>query len=334
MLRSWLGLGLLVGAAFLSACDDQGISRPPAIVDPGDGGSTSSGGEGGVPPGPEPRPNGIVRVATFNVHLFFDTKCDTGKCTASDFEKQNSPSTFASEVDRIAKAIEKLDADVIALEEIENDVCLDALVDKLTADGFGYPVKKLGESGPSGSVDVGIIARGDLVTVKTHKDTPIPRIAPESGNTYFTRELLEMHLKFGQNEMVVFAAHFRSQRDDDPGRRLAEATAARTIITAAAKAKPQAFVLLAGDLNDVPGSDTLKALESGGGLVRLLSDYPTDKQGTFTFQGKAEAIDHLYAGKEQAARYVGGTSIVVRDAAVGGLGGSDHAAVRADIKMN
>lgn len=334
MLRHWLGLGLLVGAGLVFACNDQGISRPPTIVDPADGGSTSSSGADGTVPGPEPRPNGIVRVATFNVQLFFDTKCDTGRCTASDFEKQSSASAFDSDVDRIAKAIEKIDADVITLAEIENDVCLDALVNRLTADGFVYPVKKLGESGSPGSVDVGIIARGDLVAVKTHKQDPIPRIAPETGNTYFTRELLEMHLKFGQNEMLVFAAHFRSQRDDDPGRRLAEATAARNIIAAAGKAKPGAFVLLAGDLNDVPGSDTLKAIESNGGLVRLLSDYPADKQGTFTFQGKPEAIDHLYAGKDQASRYVGGTSIVIRDAAVGGLGGSDHAAVRADIKMN
>ncbi len=281
--------------------------------------------------GPGTRTPGTLRVATFNVRRYFDTVCQSQSCGSGAFEEVSSASAFATRTAQIAKGIEKLEADVVALQEIENQTCLDALTAKLKEDGHEFPVAVLGETGAAASVDVAVLARGTLGPVIKHRNDKITR--PDGSTTSFTREFLEVHVAFGAGaELVFFAAHFRSKVDDDPGRRLAEASAARDIVTKAQTDNPSAIVVLGGDLNDTPGSDTLTTLEQGGSMVRLAADLSAADQGTYTFNGAKTAIDHLYAPKPSSTKYVAASALVVRDDARG-LGGSDHAALRADLGL-
>lgn len=270
----------------------------------------------------------VIRVATYNVHLFFDTTCDSGNCGSGDFEDVPSQSEFEERAAEIAAAIEKLDADVIALEEVENQECLDAIDTALKDRGLDYPVAVLGETNFPASVDVAVLARGSLVDVTTHRDTPLP--LPSGGTTTFARELLEVRLSYRGVTVDMFAAHFRSKNDDDPERRFAEGKAAGAIVSKAGADHPTEFVVLGGDLNDVPGSEPLEALEDAGGLLRLAADRPLDAQGTYTFNGQNQAIDHLYGAGAARAAYVAGSATSLRDGF--GFGGSDHAALRADLK--
>jgi predicted extracellular nuclease len=321
-----IGAALLGGAG--AACEDASTNKPPTSLPAVDGGSDAAGRD---PEGKAPLRPGSVRVATFNVRLFFDQTCDSGSCGASDFEKVATAAGYAADVERIAIAIAKIDPDVIALEEIETQACLDDLVAKLAQKGLTYPVAHLGEIGTGGSVDVAVLARGTLGEVKTHRDTPLTR--PDGSKTTFSRELLEVRFDLGGRKLAMFAAHFRSKASDDPGRRLAEAKATQTIMTATAAELPDALVALGGDLNDEPGSEPINAMEAGGDLVRLAAALPPAQQGTYTFQGKVEAIDHLFVAKSTAARYVDKSIRVVRDATTGGLGSSDHAALSADLSL-
>lgn len=273
----------------------------------------------------------MIRVATFNVARFFDTVCDTGKCGPSDFEELPSKAAFDTKVDTIANAIATIDPDVISLEEIETAGCLDALAAKLATLGKTFPIVHLGEIGAPGSVDVAILARGTLSEIKTHRQT---RITLANGSTTtFSRELLEVRMTFGEKQVVMFAAHFRSQSNDDPARRLAEAKASRTIVAATATELPEAIVLLGGDLNDTPGSEAINALEEGGALIRVAKDIPVADQATYTYQGQKNALDHLFLGAPQAARYVAKSAVVFRDDPRGSFGGSDHAALGADFSI-
>jgi endonuclease/exonuclease/phosphatase family metal-dependent hydrolase len=326
-LRPALAFALALAAPPLACSDattDVPTTPPPAAaVDAGPPPDTT---------GTAPLHAGTVRVATFNVHLFFDTVCDSGLCGATDFEKAATPAEFDADVARVADAIAKLDADVVAVEEIETQHCLDEVAKRLAQKGIVYPIVHLGETGAAASVDVGILARGTLGEIRTHKDQPIKR--PDGTTTTFSRELLEVRLTLADKAMVMFAAHFRSQANDDPTRRLAEAMAAHTIVSGVATELPDALVVLGGDLNDTPGSDPLNALEAAGALVRLAADIPVAAQATYTYAGQGQAIDHLYAPPGTAARYVAGSARVVRDKATGGLGGSDHAALTADLRLD
>lgn len=274
---------------------------------------------------------GVLRLGHLNVRRYFDTTCDSGRCESGGFEEVVTEDAFEARTTELAQGLSRLEADVITLAEVENQGCLDALQAKLKAAGFEYPVAHLADIGVAGSMNVGVLARGKLEGVTTHrKETPLTR--EDGSKTQFTRELPEVHLTLGSNSVIAFAAHFRSKAEDDPGRRLAEAKATREILLAAATANTGAVVLLGGDLNDVPGSDTLEVLEEGDALVRVAKDLPEAQQGTYTFGGQKQAIDHIYTTSSRATAYVAKSATVLRDGN-SGFAGSDHAAIYADFNL-
>lgn len=327
----WRALAIAGLLALSAGCDDQTVAKPtaPGTNRPRDGGGGTDSGWGD--PSTTRRP-GVLRLAQLNVRRYFDTTCDSGKCGPSDFEDVLTEAAFEERTSEIAAGIAQLDADVITLAEVETQGCLDALQAALKSAGLDYPVAHLAETGLPGSMDVGVLARGKLRTVKSYRDdTPLTR--PDGSETRFTRELPEVHLTLGSNSVIVFAAHFRSKADDDLGRRIAEATATHDIVVATGNANTDAVVLLGGDLNDVPGSEPLDAIERDGALVRVASDLlPEEAQGTYTFGGKRHAIDHIFVTAARATTYVPKSATVVRDGS-SGFAGSDHAAIYADFNL-
>lgn len=268
---------------------------------------------------------GRLRVASFNVHRFFDTTCDSGRCGPDDYEELPSPEAFARRADELARAIERLDVDVVFLQEVETAASLRAISERL---GARWPTAVLGEIGAPASVDVAVVARDPMRAVRTHRERVLHR--PDGTATVFSRELLEVELDHGGHPVIAFAVHLRSMVSDDPGRRLAEAQAAREIITARATERPEAMLLLGGDCNDVPGSPTLTALEADGALERATAGRPDAEIATYVFHGAGLALDHIYRARDGAGTVLGAEVTVRWDAQPArGYGGSDHASLRA-----
>jgi endonuclease/exonuclease/phosphatase family metal-dependent hydrolase len=268
----------------------------------------------------------VLRVGTFNVHLFFDTVCDSGKCGAGDFEQAPSQAELDARADLIANAIRSLSADVVSLQEIETQVSMNALSSRLKD---LYPTAIFAETGAPGSVDVAVLGAGKFLEARKHRYYPMVR--PDGTSTYFAREFLEVHMELDGRRVILFSAHFRSKANDDPGRRLAEAQAAHEIVIASAKEFPDATVVLGGDLNDTPGSEPIEALESDSELLRVAKDKPLSEQGTYNWNGEAQAIDHVFLAASSRGLYVPGSASVMRDHPSGGLADSDHAALIADF---
>lgn len=275
----------------------------------------------------EPEPVGDrIRVATWNVKRFFDTVCDTGSCNGSgDFESAPESGDFVARADEIADAIANLDADVVLLQEIETVACMDALEERL-ADQFDLFL--LGEVRQAASLDTAVLARGELVEVITHRQNPIDDLS--GGTTRFARELLEVRLDIDGHRLVVFSAHFRSQRNDDSEQRLAEATASNDIVLEAAAQQPGAMVIFGGDLNDEPGSESIDALTQGGRLSRVAEELGED-DWTFASARGTSTLDHLFLVTRQGGDFVAGTAQVVRDGNF--YGGSDHSALTATFEF-
>jgi endonuclease/exonuclease/phosphatase family metal-dependent hydrolase len=315
-----LRLAALVASSLAFAC------RPPPdeiqVIRP-DSGATLDAGVGG---GDAATVESALRVATFNVHLFFDLSCDSGNCGLGEFEQAPSATEFEARADAIAEAIRGLDADVVSVQEIETEVAMDALASRLSD---VYPTIVLGETGAPGSIDVAVLGRGQFLEARTHRYHPM--LKPDGTSTYFAREFLEVHMDLDAERVIQFSAHFRSKANDDPGRRLAEAKAAREIVIASATEFPDAIVVLAGDLNDTPGSEPIDVLENGLELLRVAKDLPVGEQGTYQWNGQAEAIDHVFLSTTSRGVYVPGSAEVIHSPGAWGLAGSDHAALLADF---
>lgn len=270
-----------------------------------------------------------LRALTYNTHLFFDTVCDSGRCMPSDFEQVRTMQAFSAKADAVATALRGLSADVVALQEIENQTALDALSGRLRD---LYPTVVLGETGLPGSIDVAVLGAGSLVLVRTHRSQTLTR--PDGSTTSFARELLEVHMMIKGRRVVMFAAHFRSKVSDDPGRRLAEAQAARDIVLKTAAEFPDAVVILGGDLNDTPGSPPLDSMESAPNLLRVAKDRPAASVATYSYNGTEQAIDHLFVARAARVSYVAGSASAQHDSTRFGLAGSDHAALLADFALH
>lgn len=289
-------------------------------------GPTSAPTTAGQPDLPPPGPEDIV-VATFNVHRFFDTVCHSGQCGGKAFEEVYTPAEFAYRADRIATAIDELEAHIVLLQEIETQDCLDALVQRLP----DYQTHFLGETGFAASIDTAILSRLPAIEIRVHGAAPIP--LPGGGTTHFARDLIEAHLDAGGRRVIAFVAHFKSKSDDDPERRLAEATEARKLVDLSVDNYPDALVVMGGDLNDVPGSPPLEAIEAGGGALRIAAELGDD-DWTYMFNGQGHAIDHLYlSARSGGGSFVPGTARVMRGAGTNGWGGSDHAALRGTFRL-
>ncbi|WP_375760812.1 endonuclease/exonuclease/phosphatase family protein [Corallococcus exercitus] len=276
--------------------------------------------DSGTPPLPTgPR----VRIAAFNVHRLFDTVCASEFCGGSNYEELPTAEEFAAQVGQLGRAITALNADIVMLEEVETQASLDGLLGQVPQ--FTY--SRLGETYSAASVDVAVLSRHPIIETRSHRGQYIYR--PDGSATRFSRDLLEVHLDVDGARVIVFAAHFRSKVDDDPGRRIAEANAAREILLESAREFPSALVVLGGDLNDVPGSEAINALDKA--LLRVARDRPESETWSYVYSGRGQAIDHLFLAPGGGGAYVPGSFRVARDG--NGYGGSDHGAVYADFAL-
>ncbi len=268
-----------------------------------------------------------VRIGTFNVHQLFDTQCDSDNCGPDDFESVVSEDELQKHVHELADAILRLGADVVALQEIENEASLEALRDAL---GDAMPYSVIGEAGFAASMDVAVVSRQPIEDVIGHRDDEV-LVRPDGTETEFSRELLEVHTTARTGlPVVVFAAHFKAKTKDDPGRRLAEAETAARLVNETADAHPDAVVVLAGDLNDTPGSPALDAMTGDGGLIRVADDLTKGAQITYRFMNRGEAIDHILLAPTRDDARISRSTKSWRDAG-GGFGGSDHFALTSDF---
>lgn len=271
---------------------------------------------------PAPRV-GTLRVAALNVHLLFDSVCDSGDCSGPmTFESVPSEAEIETRTSLIAERLASLRASIVCVEEVETQALLDRVAEKMP----GYVTHTLGEIGRAATIDVGVLSTLPLADLKHHYGEALTR--PDGTPTGFARDLLESHFLVDGKRAIVFCAHFKAKSGDDPGRRLAEATATREHMKAVAAEYPGALVVLGGDLNDEPGSPPLLALDEA--LSRVSVGLPDSQIASWWFRdGRGIAIDHLYVG--DGSRYEKGTFRVAHDEAGKGFADSDHAAVLADF---
>ena len=284
----------------------------------------------------------VITIGSYNLLNFYDTECDRGvdeygACT--DFFLFTTEE-FNSKLAQVSAAIRTVNSDIQIVVEIEDSTTGDAILNELSDI---YDESYIAVRNP-GTSSTGILTKGHITQVINHGDVEL--IREGGGITYFAREFAEIHITLDGHHIIVFPAHFKSQANDDPERRLLEAQKAAEIIHNVAVAYPDALIVLGGDLNDNPGSDPLAALEASS-LVRTGADIsPESEQCTHNWgcwDGSCSKLDHIYVSTEAGGgTYLSGSAQVVKDGICEYdacethpycLGGSDHSAIKADFLM-
>lgn len=264
---------------------------------------------------------GTLQVASVNTLNYFTTLTSEdsnarGATTAEDFLRQT---------DKLVTAITALDADVIGLQEIENngfgdDSAIATLVDALNARAGGEVYAFVDPTGTGSTIGTdaittGLIYRTDAVSVL---DSGILDYTPD-GESQRNRPTVAAAFEDANGEVVTIAVnHFKSKGGsgtgddadigDGQGNFNATRTAAAEKLTAWLASEPfdlgDPDYLIIGDLNAYGKEDPVQAIEAAG-YASLLDTLIGQDAFSYTFDGQRGALDQALVSASLAGQVTG-----------------------------
>lgn len=200
-----------------------------------------------------------TRIATFNCeNLFarFRFRDNVSPSEASDngFTINDVKFNFQDRDQRriTANAIKALDADAIALQEVENLDVLERLRNQFLGGFKSFPHVMLIDGNDPRFIDVAILSKHPIIHARSYLHL---KKSPRSRSFIFSRDCLEADIDFDGNIITFYVNHFKSMlggRGHTRKRRLDQVRAVRKIITdrfGISNPGNKPFIVL-GDFND------------------------------------------------------------------------------------
>jgi predicted extracellular nuclease len=252
-----------------------------------------------APPAPVRARPGALRVVALNLHNYFISPLGLGARSELELQRQRT---------KLAAALLALDADVLALTELENDGSrsLEHLLEGLAGEAPDHPAYTFAEEAPpSGS---------QLRVAIAYRPARVWPNGPAWFETRsgFRRAPLFQSFDAARGSLTIGVVHFKSKHcGDEPmlvpeegcgdDTRRAEAELLLESLQGQRTRRPLEPLLVVGDLNSDPLEAAVVTLEQGG-LVDLLGALPQDERYSFVYEGRASLIDHALGSSELAAR--------------------------------
>lgn len=269
---------------------------------------------------------GDLRIATYNVLNLFDEHDDPYRAD------EGTPTKAREELERLAQTIRNVNADVIALQEVESRAYLERFVDVFLADdGYRHVVHL--ESNDQRGIDNAVLSRLPVgnVTSQRHR-----RFLDESGTRRsFNRDLLQVEvLPQSGTPIELWVVHLKSNsggREFAEPIRLAEVQEIRRLYDARMQREPEARILVLGDFNDTIDSQALTTLM--GSKQHALQSFVAEVHGndaiTYNKEPHRSMIDFILASPAAVSSYRPGTYRIVPGTVTSS--GSDHNPVLLEI---
>ncbi len=267
-----------------------------------------------------------IRVGSFNTLNLFDIYDDP--YTADE----TTPPKPRSELEHLAATIRKLDADVLALVEVENRPVLERFVRTFLVD-MGYDDVILFEGNDGRGIDCAVLSRLPVGPVSSYRHVRFP--LPGGGKTRFRRDLLRVRIEpEGAAAFDMFVVHLKSKRGetgDSSAIRMAEAREVRAVCDDVLKGDSSARFVVCGDFNDTWESEALRTIRGTGAgeLKSFFNEIPEPGRITYNRDPHRSMIDFVLCSPGMAASYVPG-SFRLTDGSIETTG-SDHNPVVAEF---
>ncbi|MFF3844331.1 endonuclease/exonuclease/phosphatase family protein [Streptomyces sp. NPDC002328] len=160
------------------------------------------------------------------------------------------------------RVVSEVDADILLAVEVEDRLTLERFNTQVLAGALGrrpYPYNLLIDGNDSRGIDIGILSRHPITSVRSHVFDTDPERPDER---LFSRDCPEFQIGLNGTPLVLLGNHLKSKFRDDPELRLAQAKRVAEIYGTALERTPH--VVVAGDLNDAPDSETAAVLRDTG----------------------------------------------------------------------
>lgn len=280
---------------------------------------------------PPPSVGGSLRVASFNVLNYFNGDGSGGGFPTA--RGADSPAELARQTAKIVAALTALDADIIGLQELENDYgdgarsaaqhLVDALNTVAGPGAYAYVdpgAARLGDD----QIAVGLLYRPAAVrlapgTTPSVLDTPAELFRGEGSNRAVLAATFEV-ADAGRDDygarLTVAVNHFKSKglstlgndgacpgdpncdQGDGQGNWNRRRTRAAAALTAWLAGDPtgsgEADALIIGDLNAYAMEDPVKTIEAAG-YTNLIRQYDAPNTYSIAFDGQWGYLDHALA---------------------------------------
>ena len=272
--------------------------------------------------------NQIV-VATYNLLNLFDDVDDPYHADES------TPAKTRKQLDQVAATIRTLNADVLALQEVESRGYLKLFVDVFLKDmGYEYIVHI--EGNDLRGIDVCLLSRVPVGPVISHRHVPFKDL--EGHTRRLARDLIHVILQPpGSSPIGVWVVHLKSNfggREFAEPIRLAEAKFVRRQLDKSLAANSDAAFLVMGDFNDIWKSEVMQAIVGKGSnaLSMPLSEASMKSQITYNQGPYKSMIDFILSSPAMSRRYLKGSYRTIPGSV--GTSGSDHNPVSAIFLLN
>lgn len=252
---------------------------------------------------PIAKPSDRITIATFNTLNLFDNHDDPYH------EDEGTPAKPREELEHLAATIRQVNADVIALEEVENRGYLERFNKAMLAD-MGYVHVVHYEGNDLRGIDCAVLSRFPVGTVTSYRHITF---RDAQGRTRrFERDLLRVEIKpTGGKEFDLFAIHLKSKGSgpESDVQREAEATAIRGILDDLHKQNAETRFVICGDFNDTWDSKSLEIIRGSGEkeLKTFFEEIPTGERITYNEEPHRSMIDFLLCSPAMARTYIPGS---------------------------
>jgi endonuclease/exonuclease/phosphatase family metal-dependent hydrolase len=256
-----------------------------------------------------------LRLATYNAHRVFDSD--------DDFEKNDGRPKSERSLEAVARVLSDSGADVVALQEIENEEMLKDI------QGRGdllhkFPHCVLVEGDDLKGIDVALMSRYPITHFESHTGESA------TSERKFQRPLLEINVQLpGQSTLTVFAGHFVAQFNDwCDQQRVWEASETARLTSLKLSEDPSGYVAVMGDFNDQEGSPVLRTLCEPS-MQNATEGLPPSWGEVWSTQYEPALLDHILSSSSLSKLFVdSGVLHHPED-----CWASDHRLVWADFKL-
>lgn len=211
-------------------------------------------------------PAETFRVATYNVENYLDKPTESRRNVKSDAAKA-----------KVREVILAMKPDVIAFEEMGSLSAFLELRDSLKKDGLDLPYYEH-VKGFDTNIHVAVLSKFPIVANRSHTNASFLL----NGKRFQTsRGFTEVDIKVNEKyQFTLLGAHLKSRRQiadaDEAELRLEEAKLLRAIVDKHLAAKPDANLVVLGDLNDTYNTKGVKEV-IGTGKTKLVDTRPAEQ---------------------------------------------------------
>jgi endonuclease/exonuclease/phosphatase family metal-dependent hydrolase len=180
----------------------------------------------------------------------------------------------APAIENTRRIINELKADVLCLVEVESRPVLRRFNETILKEA-PYPHAMLIDGNDERGIDVGLLCRRPLLDMRSHVDD----LDATTGHPVFSRDCAQFEIDIpGTHHLWVLVNHFKSRgygsKTANDARRKRQAETVATIQRQFDLSRQ--FVVVAGDFNELPNSDSLAPLLRREGLRNSFEKLPND----------------------------------------------------------